>query len=294
MVKKHRKSCVFSPGNEEGGYLFCWLNIKVKMKRVAGLVGAITIVATSWAQLLRQPLASQAGIGAYSLHHTDVFSASSNEASLSQVRNTQAGIYGERKFLLSELSDYYAAFCAVTPAGNFGLTANYFGFSSYRETRIGLMHARKLGNKLDIGIGFNYNTINIPSYGSESSIIVAGGAIFHLTDKFHTGIHINNTKDLPLIISMGAGYEPSELFFISAEIIKEENQPVNINVGLHYQLIPQLHIRAGIATSTSSVWIGAGFSWKRLRLDIVNSFHPLLGITPGLMILFTALSKKNK
>lgn len=268
------------------------------MKRVAGLLGALSVMIHAWGQAS----GTSFGIGSYNPRHADAFSFSSHPASGAQLKNTQAGIYGGRRFLLRELNDFQAAMALVTPAGNFGLQLNQYGFDGYRETRVGLVHARKLGSKLDVGIGFIYNNINIGAYGSASVISAAGGVNFHITDKLHTGLHVTNaygpaiTKldKLPVIISMGVGYEASELFFISSEVVKKEDQPVNINIGLHYQLLPSLHLRAGIATVTSSVWISAGYSYRKMRVEIINSFHPLLGITPGLMIVFTRESKKEK
>ena len=82
------------------------------------------------------------------------------------------------------------------------------------------------------------------------------------------GIHINNPvggkfgKDqqekLSSVYTLGFGYDASEKFFVSAEIVKEEDQPVNVNAGLQYKFIPQLMARAGMSTATSSAWIGIG------------------------------------
>ncbi len=62
------------------------------------------------AQTLRRPVAAAyTGLGAYSLNHADVFSFTANQASLAQLKNRAAGVYGERRFLLSELNNYTAA-----------------------------------------------------------------------------------------------------------------------------------------------------------------------------------------
>src|SRR5258706_15429047 len=90
------------------------------------------------------------GFGAYSLNHVDAFSFISNQASLAQIKNAAAGVYGERKFMLNELANYNAAVGLTTHSGNFGLKAAYSGFSDYNETQIGLAYARKLGNKVDV------------------------------------------------------------------------------------------------------------------------------------------------
>jgi len=255
------------------------------------------------AQTLRRPVAAgYTGLGAYSLNHVDVFSFTANQASLAQLQNISAGAYGERRFLLSELNNYTAAIGLTTKSGNFGVKANYSGFTDYNETQLGLAYGRKLGSKLDIGAQFNYNAVRIAvDYGSATAISFELGTIIHLTDKLNAGIHINNPvggkfgKDqqekLSSVYGFGIGYEASEKFFISAEIEKEEDQPVNVNAGFQYKFIPQLLVRAGMASATSSAWLGIGFTLKSFRLDVTASYHPQLGITPGVMMLFNFKGK---
>ena len=256
------------------------------------------------AQTLHSPIAATyTSLGAYSLNHVDVFSFTANQAALAQVKNAAISIYGERRFLLNELSYYNTAFALPTSSGNFGLKTTYFGSGNYNETQLGLAYGRKLGNKLDIGAQFNYNRINLTGYGNAGTISFEIGTIMHLTDQVHAGIHINNPvggkfgKDqqekLPSVYTVGLGYDASEKFLISAEIVKEEDQDVNINAGLQYRILPQVHARAGIATATTTAWIGIGLHLKTFRIDICSSYHPQLGMTPGLLLLFNFNQKKN-
>ncbi len=248
--------------------------------------------------------ASYTGLGAYSIHHADVFSFTANQASLAQLKGAAAAVYGERRFLLSELNSYTAAVGLTTSSGNFGIKAGYYGFSDYNETQIGLAYGRKLGSKIDIGAQFNYNGINISSgYSNASAISFEIGTILHLTEKIHAGVHVNNPiggkfgfdkqEKISSVYTVGLGYEASEKFFVSAEIKKEEDRPVNVNAGFQYKFIPQLLVRAGMSSSTSSAWLGLGLTVKSFRLDVVSSYHPQLGITPGLFLLFN-FNKNSK
>lgn len=259
------------------------------------------------AQTLRRPIVtSYIGIGAYSVNHTDVFSFTCMPASLAQIKNITAGVYAERRFMLSELNGYTAAAALPARSGNFGLKTMYSGFSGYNETQIGLAYARKIGSKVDIGAQFNYNGIRIAGYGNASAISFEAGSIFHLSDKLHTGFHINNPvggkfgpdsyqedqqEKLPSVYTMGIGYDASEKFFFSTEIIKEEDQPVQVNAGIQYKFISQVLTRLGITSATSSIWFGLGFFLQSFRLDVTTSFHPQLGITPGLLIIFNRQPK---
>lgn len=257
------------------------------------------------AQVFQRPVtAAYIGLGAYSQQHTDIFSFGTNQASLAGLKKTSAGMFGERRFLVKELSNYIFAAGLPTRSGNFGVRAAYFGFSDYNETQLGLAYARRLGKKADIGAQFNYSSISISSgYGSSSAISFELGGIIHLSEKLNAGIHVTNPvggkfgkegeEKLPSAYGFGMGYDVSEKFFAGMEISKEENQAVNVNAGIQYKFIPQLMVRAGVSTATSSGWFGAGLIIKSFRIDITSAYHPRLGITPGLLFLYEFKTNKK-
>ena len=275
------------------------------MKRTCLILSLICSDLFISGQTVRRPVAViYTGLGAYSINHADVFSYTNNQASLAQMKNASAGVYGERRFLLDELSLYQLAVAVPTKSGNFGLKAGYFGFSDYNESQIGLAYARKLGTKVDLGVQFNYNGIQIGSYGNSSAINFEIGAVLHLTEKLHTGVHAynpvggtfgkNEEEKLASVYSVGFGYEASENFFVSAEIEKEEDQQVNVNAGMQYKFLAQFMARVGIATNTSNVYAGVALFLKFFRLDVVASYHPQLGVTPGIMLVYNAAKKNNE
>ena len=247
-------------------------------------------------QGIRQPIAARyTGLGAYSKNHVDAFSFSANQAALAQIKNSSAGVYGEKRFLLSSTNLYSAVAVLSTIQGNFGLQADYFGYKNYNESQVGLAYARSLGSTVDLGVKFNYYSFRIPAYGNASAINFELGAIAHLSEKLHMGIHAYNpvggklskTQDekLSSIYKFGMGYEASEKFLVSAEIIKEEDLPVNVDVGIQYNFMKQFFVRAGTSTETTNSYLGAGISWKNFRLDIAGGYHPQLGFTPGLLLI---------
>ena len=124
----------------------------------------ILISAHLHAQSLRRPIAaSYIGLGAYSINHVDVFSFSSNQAALAQIKSPAIGVYGERRFLLDATNMYSAVAALPTKQGNFGIQVDYFGFKNYNESQLGLAYARSLGKLLDIGVKFNYYSFRIPA-----------------------------------------------------------------------------------------------------------------------------------
>lgn len=257
-----------------------------------------------FSQALRQPIAARyIGLGAYSKDHVNVFSFTGNQAALAQIENAGVGVYGERRFLLSSINMYSAVAVLPTKEGNFGLQVDYFGYKNYNESQIGVAYARSLGSKLDVGIKFNYYGFRIPAYGNSSTVNFEIGAITHLSEKLHIGVHaynpvggkLSNTDDekLSSVYKFGIGYDASEKFLVSAEIIKEQDQLVNVDIGFQYNFMKQFFVRAGISTETTNSYAGAGISWKSFRLDITGGYHPQLGFTPGLLLIINFNKKEE-
>jgi hypothetical protein len=242
-------------------------------------------------------------MGAYSNHHVDVFSFHTNQAALAKMNNASAGVYGEKRFLLNELGLYDVAIALPTSSGNFGFDARYYGFSDYNESQFGLAYARNLGSKVDVGLQFNYYDIRVAGYGNASTVNFELGAVLHLTDNLNAGLHVynpvpgklgkNDEEKLASLYSAGFGYEASEKFFMNIEIEKEEDKPVSVNAGMQYKFLPQLLARGGILSSTSTMYLGIGFGWKSTRLDAIASYHPQLGLTPGLLLIYN-FDKKDE
>jgi hypothetical protein len=264
----------------------------------------VFIVVNTNAQSLRQPVSAvYLGLGAYSTQHTDVFSFVNNQAALAQVRDAAVGLYGERRFLLSETSVYSAAIGIPSRMGNFGVSLKYMGFKNYNENQIGLAYARRLGKKVDIGVQFNYYGYKVPGYTSDNAVDFEIGALVHLSDKITAGIHVYNPvggeftktdEKLTAAYKFGLGYDASDRFFVSAELVKEENFPVNLNAGVQYQFAKQFFARAGVASVTSTSYAGVGVAWDNFRLDVSGSYHPQLGLSPGLLLIISFGKKETE
>ena len=260
------------------------------------------VLNTSFGQSLRYSLSQPyISLSAYSQQQNDALSFTGNQAALASVKNAGVGVYGERRFMLSETSVYTLGASVPTSLGNFGLQVNYAGYKNFNENKIGLAYARKLGKLVDVGVQFNYYSYRIPSYGNATTINFEIGAMMHLTDKLNAGIHVyspvggklgkNSEEKLASSYKAGLGYDVSERFFISAEFIKEEDKPVNVLAGLQYQFAKQFFAKAGFISESSSAYAGAGVAWNNLRLDISSSYHPQLGFSPGLLLIIKFKSK---
>jgi hypothetical protein len=266
------------------------------LKKYWLIIMAIFLLKMSNGQSFRQPIsAPYLGLGAYSTHQGDVFSFVNNQAALAQIKNAAAGVYGERRFMIAATSMYSTAVAIPNSHGNFGVNLLYAGFKNFNEYQLGLAYARNLGSVVDVGVQFNYYGYRIPVYSNVSLVTFEMGAMFHLTDQLNAGIHIYNPvggkilksdEQLAAVYKMGLGYDVSKLLLIAAEMVKEENSLVNLNAGIQYQMAKQFFVRVGISSATASSYGGVGICWNNMRLDISGSYHPQLGWSPGLLLLF--------
>ncbi len=235
------------------------------------------------------------GLGAYSKQQADVFSFTNNQAALAQNKTTAVGFYGERRFMLSEAGYYAAAFAFHSRLGNFGINLNHAGFKNFAESQIGLAYARNLGAKVDVGIQFGYYGHKIPGYGSAEIASAALGLIMHFSERFHGGLHVSDPIAIKIpgnkddasaaVYKMGFGYDASAGFFVSIEISKEEEKSLNVLAGMQYSFAKQFFVRAGFLSVSTTGFAGIGFKLKKIRIDMSSSFHPQLGISPGMLLI---------
>lgn len=263
----------------------------------------ICMVMQAPAQTMRRPLAiPYLNLSAYSAQQKDAFSFTGNQAALAKMTQACAAVYGERRFMLSETGSYCMAAAMPSALGNFGLQVNYSGFKNFSETIAGIAYARSLGSKADIGIQFNHYSYRIPAYSGRSAVYASLGALFHISSNLKTGIQLispvkqyapeGSTEQVNPFYKFALGYDASEQFFIACEMSKEAGVPVNVQAGFQYQFADQFFARAGFLGETSAIYAGAGVCWKNMRLDIAGSYHPQLGISPGIA-LFTHFNTKK-
>ncbi len=258
----------------------------------------------AYGQTVRYPLSlPHISAGVYSSSFSTALSARSNIASLAGIRHFTAGAYGERRFSLQEISSLTGIAALPTSSGNFAFMADYFGYSGYNESELSLGYGRKLNDMLDIGAAFNYYKVRIPSYGQAGSYNFEAALIIHISDELHTGVRIYNPlrstlgrhsmERLAASYTAGIGYQPSDHFLASLEVIKEDEKRVAVHTGIQYRPIRQVVATAGHISNSNQFYFGFGYLHRQIRLDMMAAFHQHIGISNGLMIVYVPAPKNN-
>lgn len=238
--------------------------------------------------------ARQAGMGNAGITLYDLWSVSHNQAGLARLETLSAGFYFENRFLAREMALGAVAIALPHPTGVFGLSLSYFGFSNYNEGKIGLSYARDFGEKLSVGIQFNYMYLSIgEGYGSRGSFTMELGMIYELLPGLHIGAHLFNPTQtrissvddlyderIPTIMRFGFSYAFSERVLLAVETEKDIEKEARFKVGLEYRLTDHIYLRGGVGTHPMENAFGFGFQSGSLQFDLSASYHHVLGYSP--------------
>jgi hypothetical protein len=254
------------------------------------------------AQSVRSPReAVYTGLGAFSKNFKDVFSFADNPAGFSEAAGFSAGVSGEKRFMLEGMNAYAASLQYAMKSSAVGFNSHFFGSAGFQESQLSLAYGKNLG-KLNLGVQFNYHRISVPAYGADGTISADISLVWELTANLKAGVHVLNpvpvkfgaqeAEMINTVYKMGMGYEISDKVFLGAELFKESGKQVHVYFALQYQFLAKFFFQAGINTEKGKPYAGFGWAFRNLRLHINGSYHPQLGFTPGMMLLFNASKSK--
>jgi hypothetical protein len=245
-------------------------------------------------------------MGDASVTFSDVFSTTTNQAGLGLITQYSIGIYSDRKFLNASINNFNAALALPISEkiGSFGLSANYYGYKYYNETKLGLAYARKFGKKLSIGIQVDFLRMMIYENGNQSFFTFEIGMLYKPWKVLTIGVHVYNpipykvekvyNERLPTIIKLGLAYEPSAKVLLVAEYEQDIHYKPQFKTGIEYRPIKYISLRTGVQSTPFSANLGLGLNIKGLSIDLASSYHPVLGFTPQAAIIYSFTKKKKK
>ena len=244
----------------------------------------------------RQAAMANAAVSIY-----DFWAVSHNQAGMARINRPSGGFYFENRYLVKEMGLGAAAFALPTASGVFGLSVSYFGYAQYHESKVGLAYARSFGEKLSVGVQFNYmySFVGGDYNNAAGNVCFEAGVIYELLPGLNIGAHIFNPtrtklasvdnlydEYIPTIFRFGMSYIFSDRVLVSVETEKDiERKPV-FKAGLEYRIVDNLYVRGGIGTNPTQNAFGFGFHTGQFTIDLSSSFHHVLGYSPQASIRF--------
>ncbi|MEZ5084412.1 MAG: hypothetical protein R2750_13345 [Bacteroidales bacterium] len=249
-----------------------------------------------------------AGMAYSSVTLSDFWSIQNNQAGLANLTAFAAGINYENQFLVNEMSLKSGGFVAPSKFGVFGLNYQYFGYSQFSRSKIGLAYGKSFGEKISAGLQLDYLSTHIAEdYGNKSNVTFELGVRAVLSENLVLAAHTFNPINAKLedqfgerisaIYKLGLMYTITDDFLIMAEAEKAMNFKPLIRGGIEYIIIEQLSARVGYSTLPSSsgsddfsiaslYTFGFGLKLGSLDIDFAASVHQVLGWSPVVSLVY--------
>ncbi len=248
--------------------------------------------------------ASFTGMGNSTVMLPGYWSVFHNQAGLAFCNQMHIGFHFENAYFIKELSLKSTGFVLPANSGVFAGSFNYFGYSLYNESKIGLAYAKTLGKRFAAGIQLDYYHVHIgENYGNKGVPTAEAGIIAIPVDNLFIGAHVFNPirskiadyadERLPTILRFGMGYTITEGLTLTAETEKDLDYKAMYKAGLEYKLLKTIYLRSGINTGATKFFFGIGFQFLGVQADFAFSQHQTLGYTSHFSICYRFGRKRN-
>ena len=229
-----------------------------------------------------------AGMGYAGVSGTGLWSVCNNPAGMAFGKGLEAGICGENRFLLPDLTSGILAVTFGSKAGAFGAYACRFGSAAYHELKAAGGYARRFGKKFSAGVLIDYIGIGQPDlYGDLHLVSFEAGMMFLPDHNWSLGIHLLNpvpvwlnserTAKLPVIFRAGVSRNFAGKAILATEIEAATGTGIVVRAGIEYAVHANFFLRTGYVSDPHTVTAGAGIAAGKLRIDLASSWQPVLG-----------------
>jgi hypothetical protein len=231
--------------------------------------------------------AAEAGMGYACISREGIWSSFHNQALLAFNETPKFSAGYENRFGLKELGTTSASL--LVPAGktSAGAAFSHFGFSGFRREALALACGMRLGKALAAGIQTDY--FSEKAYGEHEAqryLTFEAGALVFPSENVRIGFHVFNPvpnslrkKDMPLVISAGAGINLGKTLFACAEAELPSGKKPVLRTGFEYEPAEKLRLRAGYSTENNSFCFGTGFRLGSVTADLGFVSHETLGFS---------------
>jgi len=200
-------------------------------------------------------------------------------------------------YLLPEL--YTSSLAIVIPwkKVRVGAYAQRFGPEHYKELRMGLSMAHRIGHTA-LGLRIHWEQLAMEGFPTQHTFTGELGGIVALTSKLNFGANLYNFtlsafehQPLPVILKCGLSGQLRSDLTVSVEVEKSTYEPLFVKWGAQYHIAPPVKFLLGFRHPANSLHAGAFFSHRSLQAGYSLSWTFRLGLSQEFSI---SLSLKRK
>ncbi|MDZ7877508.1 MAG: hypothetical protein U5L45_07555 [Saprospiraceae bacterium] len=218
-----------------------------------------------------------------------------NPASLVPITRSMATIATEMRFGVAELKPVGVGFILPTKSGVFGFSLQHFGFSAFREQKLGLAIARHFSDKLDVGIQLDYIHLQAPNYANTHLLTFEIGCNTLITKDLTLSVFVYNPlavrlsaeERTPSVFRLGTTYRVNTYVMLALEVEKTLDNAANFSFGLDYKIKEEVSVRCGFSSLPARFSFGLGYSWhNNFVVDFGLAHQALVGSIPAVSLIY--------
>ncbi len=164
------------------------------------------------------------------------------------------------------------------------LAGTALGVEGYREITAGAILSVVLTGGVRLGATVGLHSVHIDRYGAASALSCDLGALAHLTDDIRFGASIRNLgratlagTELSQEVAFGFGFDMGAATTLSLDARHELRRPAAVALGLSTLPVPELALRAGVATAPATIGLGAGYRLGGVTVEYGGAYISPLG-----------------
>jgi hypothetical protein len=246
-----------------------------------------------------------AGLGGIGVVNVDAFAAYNNQAALGFLTSPTAAIHYENKYFSEALNMSAGAFALPVPvAGVVAVDVCSFGYSQYRENRVGVALGKRLSERIAIGAQVSYNRVSAAGYGGTGAITAELGILAEPLENLWLGAHVYNfthskffsqsySERLPVFFKVGLGYKIAQQASLFAAAELDSKQNTQVKGGAEFTVANVLALRLGISCKPVEVYAGFGYTFRNFCIDMAFSRHETLGYSPQISLTYSFTKRKK-
>ena len=230
------------------------------------------------------------------------WSAQTNSAGISRIKDYSFAIMYESRYNLEELSTKGMTALIPTKYGTLGATLLQFGYSDFHTIRGAISYSRMFGENFSAGFQINYWSDYIRTSGNYYTIISDIGIIYDLNTQFTIGIHLFNPEQssikytayqatIPGIITLAAEWNFVKNSFFIVEMDKTFTEKPDIAVATEVVITKPLSGRIGYSPTREKISGGIRVGLKQLKIDLGFLHQQPLGLISSISVAYKIPSK---
>jgi len=234
------------------------------------------------------------GMGSGGIAVTDIWALQQNPAGIAELKRPMLAVAYEQHFLDPEVSTQCAVFILPYLRNVIGISAEKYGFSEFKEQKVGISYAKSFGDSFRLAIGLRYNQLNVSQYGSAKAFTIEMGFQLKVNRALTIASHIANPNQsqynnlpgstLPVKLTVGGSFRFSDRLLMIADVRKFLKYPMDGMTGIEYNFIKWFSLRGGVSMNPFKQYTGFGINYNQMQLDVSVASHPSLGYSPQIAL----------